>query len=229
MADIADDPLLEAIEMKKRETMIMAVQRREMALMLGFGVHMEDSVMHIKMYIESYKFVVVHLYDPGSETSARIDLLLEKLAPEYLSTLFRRVPKANVPGSILEPLCINSGGASSALGCFRDGSNVAWSSHMASFCPTEDIEGGDMQALHTYLDHAHVLSTDVDEAISRAAAERVQAVSEEREEELFCDVPGCNKRFAHQHVGSGKPGQRGLLYDPNEQGIEALAAPTQRF
>jgi hypothetical protein len=227
MAELNDDPLISAIESENRARMVQAAQRQEMAMLLGYGVHIEDSAEHIKTYVDSYQYVVLHMYDPDSEDSALLDLLLEQLATTYQCTLFRRIPLTAVTDTALEPLVDgNAERGRAALGCFKGGSSVAWTCDLAPFVSSGGSNSDAVASLHNFLDHAHCLSNDVDEAILRAGAERQAAMDDVREEELFCDMPGCTKRFAHQHVGSGRPGQKSLLFSPNEEGAEAFGGRT---
>lgn len=163
--------------------------------------------------------VVLHLYDPDAVASARTDLILERLAPTYLGTVFLRTEGRRAASSIhLEehrrrPLRVDVD-----LPCLlvaRDGRPVHAAARYAGIA---DGDGRvDPDALEDWLDRSDALLRDLPPYETLCAVPADDDDDEEKEEEheeedyYACGVDGCRKSFAHTHVGTETTEQRGLV------------------
>ena len=193
--DEFDDLLNEVMTPYEVERMnaVKEIQSKvESARAMGYGVHHEESVEHLMTMISDQERVVCHIYDPSSLSCAYMDVILENLAAKYFGTRFRRIPVSSLPRLKVNldiPL------SESGLLCFMDGSLIH-SSSIHAFGIENDIYLNDVER---FLDHTHILSQEV-----FVSTRYLNEEAEERDEaEKYCDEPGCGRRFAHEHVGSG--------------------------
>lgn len=209
------------IELKQKAS--ENITKKELLSMLGYTHHKEDTVQHIVdiMRNQSIKFIVLHLYHPH-RMCAQIDMALEHLAIKYSATLFKRIslqdfyntdvfdPKDSTfnkqPLAINEifrtPIALQNTNINDAplIGTFIDGELVQWSP-VYDFFYFNSIE---VKKLESFLQNCGVLSSDLDNAL-----EWIKAMHNDNKKRadiddnrlLFCNKPGCNRNYPHEHIG----------------------------
>jgi hypothetical protein len=163
--------------------------------------------------------VVLHLFDPTSDMSASLDLVLESISPTYKGTMFLRsagrpVLNANPYSLICKVISEED---LPALIAVKDGCVVAT-------CPNLRGLGYakvDSNQVTYWLDRANVLIRDPpsEDAVCRISpdvdallASGILGKKEEVQRQYFnCGVPGCQKSFYHEHVGVKTEEQDGLV------------------
>jgi len=194
-------------EVEALEAMKSRALSHEQAKMLGFGVHREVSVAHLKELVKSRRYVVLFAYNAHSELQARINIHLETLAERYVGTLFRRIDAAKPEARAYLMQVSDDACSSSGLLAFREGSVAALTTQLGLF-------GDDGEAVLTELEkwlaQAHALSSDTDDALLGADAaaslrELLDGGDEDEGEELqsYCDLAGCRRNFPHEHISKG--------------------------
>jgi hypothetical protein len=220
LLDFDSDDVVSGYQSQMRERMLQAGRRLDSAKQLGFGVHCEESVVHFRKMMTSTPYVVVHIYDPDDQRCAVLDLLLETLAGAYPATLFRRLSSITAQDfmdSDVQRIGISQNVRYPALGVFVFGSEPIWTTDLGQFV----LEGPThSDSLIKYLENCRVLSVDIEGTLDAALAGHDEIDDNDNYDEIYCDIPGCTKKFAHAHVGSGRQGQgRRSLIDSEGQVI----------
>ena len=164
----------------------------EFAQSMGYGVHREDTVGHLKEMIDDQERVVCHVFDPSSLSCAHMDIILETLAGKYIGTRFRRISQSSL--SRLQskfPVSISD----TCLLCFVNGTLIHSSSIHAFGIETEIY----LNDVERFLERTHVLSDE----LNTPTLQPMVNADERDDDEKYCDEPGCSRKFAHEHVGSG--------------------------
>ena len=184
--------------------------------------------------------VVVHLFDPDSMQSASLDLYLEKLATQMRGTKFLRTngrgtlrSEATLVEKVLPRIRANAD--LPLLIAVRNGVVVQTSPGLQIFGDSRRYsENNDQEAsilpeaVYEWLDQLGVLHERPPplEALCRIRPEeevlmdylaKQKPSSPPQMEEFFkCGMPGCQKLFAHQHVGVETKEQSGLVVSESE-------------
>lgn len=91
-----DDDFLTPSETLRLEEVKTNVLRAENMRLLGYGVHLQDSVQHmLSSLVDISAPIIVHLVDPQERLCAYIDLALENIASRHWGTRCRRVMLAD--------------------------------------------------------------------------------------------------------------------------------------
>lgn len=223
---------------------------RDQAMLLGHGKHSEESITHLMKMVEYGEAVVCHVYQPHMKICALLDLALERLAAGALGTKFRRIAVSPDVRHYLAKVCggttainattneeSNSAFArqletalvqqSPVLLCIKSGHVTLMESQLHQFGSDDQIYESD---LRNYLEKAQMLYATVEDAMSLIDLERVKEMVKkaqgfddaegEVDDDAWCNVPGCDKKFHHQHIGAGGVGS--LVRGGQEDGQEAL-------
>ena len=160
--------------------------------------------------------VVLHLFDPTSDMSASLDLVLEKHAIHYKGTKFlrsdgRAVLKMNPSFRPVTEEDIP------ALIAIRDGCVVATCANLKGLGYAKVDEN---QTIY-WLDRTNVLIRDpppehmlcrISPDVDALLASGILKQKQQGEVDYFnCGVPGCQKTFYHEHVGIATDEQDGLI------------------
>ena len=237
----------EELERRRREELEEAILYRDLLTHHGYGTHRQMHPMRVlraagltannsrhRGIPESA--VVLHLYDPESDMSAALDLLLEQdtFAGKYRGTKFlrasgRAVLLMNPDIADKELPHLHPNRDMPALVAIKDGVVVATCPKLAGMGSSE--EGTvDVHAVEHWLDMAGVLRTDpppiemlcrirpeedallASGILGRKTDASTQKTGEGGTEEYFnCGVLGCEKTFFHEHVGVRNEEQDGLV------------------
>jgi hypothetical protein len=194
-------------EVEALEAMKSRALAHEHAKMLGFGVHREVSVAHLKELVKSHRFVVLFAYNARSELQARINIHLETLAGRYVGTLFRRIDAAKPEARAYLMQVSDDACSSIGLFAFREGSVAALTTQVGLF--GDDGEAV-LSEVEKWLTQTHALSSDTDDALlgadmAASLRELLDGGDENEGEELqsYCDLAGCHRTFPHEHVTKG--------------------------
>jgi len=215
-----DLPVDKEFEEQQREELEEAIVTRDLLLQHGYGTMRQ---MHPLRVLRTAGLlntdggggaVVLHLFDPTSDMSASLDMLLEKQSIHYKGTKFLRSDGRNVlkMNPSFRPVTEND---MPALLAIHDGCVVATCSNLKGLGYAKVDEN---QTIY-WLDRANVLirdpppehmlcriSPDVDALLASGI------LKQRNQEDYFnCGVPGCQKTFYHEHVGIPTDEQDGLL------------------
>jgi hypothetical protein len=219
--DIDDDYLSEK-ELEIRNMMLRKVTEAEAEKALkrseGYCVHAEDTADHVAEIISRGENIVVHIYDSQLMSCAQLDLGLERFASEFTSTRFRRVP---VMDSYLITSMHRVPSGKPVLCCFTGGNLVCCTDNIDELVPDGEIFS---ENLRRYLQMSRVLEDTYapQHLIRKTAAESSDPENEDlNDEERFCDVKGCEKKYSHSHIGI--EGSSGSIFGiSNNSGQNAL-------
>jgi hypothetical protein len=184
---LEEEPTL--FEQERKLEVFRYQQQLISAQVLGLGIHREDSIQHMLELISTGQTIVCHLYDPLVLCCAHMDVVLETIARKYLGTKFRRVP-LHTSQSLLHMLTLSTDVP--MLLCIKN-TVLEQKSFVSSF-------GGDVVYLNDvekFCSNAHVLLTEM----TCLPSSLVTDADLSEEVDVYCDEPGCGRRFAHEHVG----------------------------
>jgi hypothetical protein len=235
MDELLDTVFITPFEQDRIEQMRIANENKALTIALGYGSHREDSVDHINAQILEKQNVIIHIFDSKSYLSGNIDLYFENISQEYIGTKFRRISNIQSPqfNNFIKQWDLQNEILSESLftgiACFIDGQKVSSTCNLSQFGDEDSLY---RYELKKYLEHSHVLTTDLSVAmlanasVNNGSNKFSRDGDEENEEESvsYCDIEGCNKKFAHEHIG-GKGGNS-LGGASGSQGSEALARNT---
>ena len=221
-----DDGLKEA-EDRRRAELEFQLLVQESAFQHGYGTHRQ---MHPTRVLKAAGLaksklpphaVVLHLVDPDSYASARLDLILEDLARIYRGTKFMRsggrstlLLDAALAKQVLPQLQPDTD--MPTLVAIRDGVVLATCPNLQGLAKSDDVSSG---AVRDWLDKANVLverTPDFDDVCGIRPEEEAlidnMIAAKLREGERFnCGVPTCQKTFPHEHVGILNEEQSGRI------------------
>eukprot|EP00586_Coscinodiscus_wailesii_P016968 CAMPEP_0172511948 /NCGR_PEP_ID=MMETSP1066-20121228/240528_1 /TAXON_ID=671091 /ORGANISM="Coscinodiscus wailesii, Strain CCMP2513" /LENGTH=328 /DNA_ID=CAMNT_0013291531 /DNA_START=348 /DNA_END=1333 /DNA_ORIENTATION=+ len=234
-------PSFRIYEEERRLQLEFMALHMELARQHGYGVHRQMHFARVLyaagLGMQSFKpyAAVIHLYDPESMASGRLDLLLEgeRISDVYRGTKFMRASGRSVlmlnKELVSKSLRISLGReikVDSDLPCLiavRNGEVVA-------VCPRlnglvyGDVERSDVRvdgsAVEHWLDRAGVLVRNAPpyDELCRIRPEEdalystKMVVDQQDTEEFYdCGVSGCHKTFSHKHVGVSNEHQDGLM------------------
>lgn len=164
--------------------------------------------------------VVLHLFDPTSDMSASLDLVLERiLSPTYQGTMFLRSAGRPVLSSHpYSPISkVLSEDDIPALIAIKDGCVIATCPNLRGLGYAQV----DSHQVTYWLDRANVLIRDppsedvvcrIPPDVDALLASGILGKKEEVPQHYFnCGLPGCQKSFYHEHVGVKTEEQDGLI------------------
>lgn len=155
--------------------------------------------------------VIVHLYDPASIPSAKLDVILEsnRFAAKYKGTKFLKADgkKAVAANPIIPEDCLP------CIMAIRDGTIIATCEKLRQVMDRH-CDVVDECALEEWLDRANVLireAPEIDNLVRIRPEEEALLDSMRKENEIIedyydCGLEGCQKTFCHQHIGNGEQG-----------------------
>lgn len=215
-------------ELARRAELEMAVMDRDLARQHGYGVHRQ---LHPTRVLKAAGLgdiggqvppaAVIHLVDPDSRLSAELDLYLEELASATPGTKFVRaggrstlLMDSALAAKVLPRLQPDRD--MPALVAVKDGVVV-------NQCPLAAFgrESLEESAVRDWLDRSGVLLTQLPmvEEVCRIRPEEEalmdylshQVKQPDPESVFHCGVDGCNKDYAHEHIGIANEEQTGLV------------------
>jgi len=148
---------------------------------------------------------VLHLYDPTSTPSAKLDIILEtKFASKYKGTKFLKADGKKAVNTILPPDSVP------CLMAIHNGTIIATSDKLRDVMDRH-YNVIDEWALEEWLDRANVLireAPNLDHLVRFRPEEEALLDSIRKDEEVVeeyydCGLEGCQKTFCHEHVGEG--------------------------
>ncbi len=230
LLDDKELPGAKEFEEQRREEFEEALLYREFLFHHGYGTVRQMHPLRVlrtaglsntdnNNTISSGAAVVLHLFDPTSDMSASLDLVLESISPTYKGTMFlrsagRSVLSAN-PYSLISNVISEEDLPS--LVAVKDGCVVATCPNLRGLGYAQV----DSNQVTYWLDRANVLIRDPpsEDAVCRISpdvdallASGILGKKEEVQRQFFnCGVPGCQKSFYHEHVGVKTEEQDGLV------------------
>lgn len=196
---------------------------------VGLGLHVDDSEEHVLRYIEMGARLILHIYDPNSVISAKLDLSLEAAAKRFTSTRFRRL--AIFAG--IDGICPNYGLPlhTPLLACFAEKHVATFTTNLTDLVPDGEInsinflrfiENSKVAVDGDDSDYNQLMS--ISDVLASAHAENRKSDSDAEEAiNLYCDEPGCTKLYGHTHISSGAGKSKGGgLFFGDAAGSEAL-------
>jgi hypothetical protein len=201
--------------------------------------------------VEQGRPAVVHLCSPESAFCARIDLALEALARKFLGTIFRRVRLSAIDASggqrasWLEDLGVPAVRAQAGFGLLvfagaeggegfleiGNGGRVSQEVFGSSMKRFGSDHGVYVEELERFLGQSKALHSDPPSRLQLTRwgvlSRDAQIVGDGSADiENFCDLPGCTRRFKHEHVGTNGSGAKGSsltkLAVTSQDGADAL-------
>lgn len=235
MDELLNTVFLTPFEQDRIEQMRLTNENKSIAYALGYGIHIEDSIDHINLQIIEKQNVIIHIFDTESYLSGNIDLYFENISQEFIGTKFRRISNIQTPqfNNFIKQWDLQnellSDSIFTGIACFIDGRKVSSTCNLSQFGDENSLY---RYELKKYLEHSHVLSTDLSIAMLANASVNNGSIKfrrdedEENEEDnvSYCSLEGCGRNFPHEHIG-GKSGNR-LGSATGTQGSEALAINT---
>lgn len=214
--DDFEDDFISEFEIQRREEMKKKIEAVMRMQKLGFGVHVEDSLSHLEIFITCGLPIVLHIYS-NTKADALLDLHFESISMRYLGTLFRRVP---VSSALLQQFSEKYGfnekgnsrlsnGCAHGIVVFCNGSISCSSFSIDDFVSNTTVYEGD---LNRFLDAGKALQFEPDQdslsllhyTVNAAAIPDLNSAIDSEEAESFCDDPSCGRKFPHAHVGNGR-------------------------
>ena len=230
--DLPEDDGLKEAEEHRRAELEFQLLVQESAFQHGYGTHRQLHPTRVLKAagLASSKLpphaVVLHLFDPDSYASARLDLTLEGLANRYRGTKFIRsggrstlLLDADLAKQAFPRLRPDT--EMPALVAIRDGVVISISPHLQGLAKGDDVDAG---AVRDWLDKANVLverTPNFDDVCGIRPEEEAlidnMIAAKLREGERFnCGVPTCQKTFPHEHVGVQNQEQSGRILSDEE-------------
>ena len=226
-----DDDFLSPYEQELRQKFLDKIADDNFKSQIGLRIHIKDTSDHIFRLIKNRENVVIHVYDPNEHICAELDLSLEQAALKHTSTRFRRLPLSTFDSEHFA-LSFNLPLHTVMMVCFVAGSMSSYTTDLAQLVPDGEIGS---EFLYRFLGNSKVLEESnvrdlflyglvVGGSPSDPASSQGQLPYDEEDrgdEEHFCDVKGCGKKYVHSHIGSGS-GSHSLVGNDMGPGSEAL-------
>ncbi|KAG5190013.1 hypothetical protein JKP88DRAFT_17749 [Tribonema minus] len=204
----------EGLRLRQAHMEAAAQQLKEMQqrAAYGYGQHQAVHEADLPHIVQRLPRVIVHFYCADSAACAALDLLLERAAQEWPGTRFVRA-RAPPGGPLADRLGLRHA-RGGALLAFKDGASVAQATDFRQFGGPDSVDPG---AVHQWLQHSGALERTplpldaLNAAMGGQSLADEEAYSSGGEEEgggarYDCGRSGCNKPFAHQHVGANGGG-----------------------
>lgn len=231
------DSFVTPYEMERKREMAEFADKFKSSKQLGFAVHLEESFKHLMEDLKLNIPFVLHVYDRSSELCGNLDLVLEKLAKQFIGTKFRRI--SNAQSSLLETIerhpgvhftssSLSKSNTGSALICLLGGKIACYTDNIHQFGGEIVLNAVDVRK---YLDNAHVLFSDIQpllwHKLTSTSTSQPMNSQEEENDNTYCDDPTCTRFFPHEHIATKRNGAQtanvpSFMKTTNE-GEEALA------
>jgi hypothetical protein len=172
----------------------------ETASLMGFAVHMEDSVAHVNEMISQGRTVVCQFVSTNLRICALVDYALEGLATKYLGTVFRRIRinedsesfrrKWNIASS-----AVDRGSIGPCLAVFFGRVLSASTSDLYQFSDNQDDDRAVFYTdeLEKYLDSARGLSFNFSPVVLENNSIPFEDEGGDDEIVPYCGTPGCGR------------------------------------
>lgn len=227
-----DDDFVSPYEQELRQKFLEKMADDNFKSSIGLRIHIKDTADHISQLIKKRENVVVHIYDQSDPRCAELDLSLEQAALRYSYTRFRRLPLSTIDSEIFAK-SFNLPPHIVMMVCFVGGSVSSHTTDLAQLVPDGEIGS---EFLHRFLGNSKVLEdsnvTDLflygqmlvntGDSVNLLRQQNSGEEEVDIDEESFCEVKGCGKRYAHSHIGSGTAGGHSLIGNSMGPGSEAL-------
>lgn len=226
LLDDSELPGAKEFEEQRREEFEEAVLYRDLLFQHGYGTVRQMHPLRVLRAAgltvggrnDSSGAVVLHLFDPTSDMSASLDLVLENLSPNYKGTIFLRAAGRAVlstnPYSLSHVITEDD---LPTLIAIRDGCVVATCPNLRGLGYSTVVSS----QVRYWLDRANVLIRDppsedvlcrIPPDVDALLASGILGRKEEVQQQYFdCGIPGCQKSFYHEHVGVKTEEQDGLV------------------
>ena len=229
---LPEDCGLKEAEDRRRAELEFQLLVQESAFQHGYGTHRQ---MHPTRVLKAAGLaksklpphaVVLHLVDPDSYASARLDLILEDLAHIYRGTKFMRsggrstlLLDAELAKQVLPRLQPETD--MPTLVAIRDGVVLATCPNLQGLAQSDNVS---YDAVRDWLDKANVLverTPDFDDVCGirpeeEALIDNMVAAKLRQGERFNCGIPTCQKTFPHEHVGVQNDEQSGRILSEEE-------------
>jgi hypothetical protein len=227
-----EDPALREIREKRmRELRAQAQRQQELAQKATYGSAKETDIP--KIVAEGPSRVVFHFVLEGSDESARVDEVLDQLAPAFSRTRFVRI-RPSTPSPMLATLGAT---ALPAMICFRKKRLGKWTQGLDDFGGVEGFDeeyvsrwlAGEADMLPGHPNAPRVAGPDgaptsntlysSDEETLGPSRRKMEDAEEHSDEEDLCGscepCPTCGRRYPHTHVRALRHGG-GRAQDTND-------------
>ena len=93
--DLDLDDFISEFEINRKLEVQKNIEKMNCYKRIGYGQHINESIEHLTVLVQSLPFVIVHIYQ-DTYMDAQIDMFLEKLAQIHVGTIFRRIDSSTI-------------------------------------------------------------------------------------------------------------------------------------
>lgn len=213
-----DDDFESEFELELKKKLLDRVRILQEKEKVGLGLHVQDSESHLQSYIENGTKVIIHIYDPDSPHCAKLDLSLEMAAKRFSSTRFRRIPMSEAAETFCSVNALPS--YIPVLACFSDKRVVLFTNNIEELVPNGEINSSNCIR---FLENSKVATDSEEVTMSMSEMLAARAASQKNDSDVeedandYCDEPGCDKKYAHNHISAGNN-----IFSGDASGSDAL-------